>query len=163
LFVTEGKSPAQKPSSLTQRRSSAAAALGSCGASRATPLSRGDLAGETVVKPVVVSLGDRRGPGGQLNHSDGQCRSRIEDGTVDAVFILKTDPRFGVRVFALAFARQTALPAVGVEHRPGGVPVHLRKVSFDVSKDVLVVFHDVAVRIDNKFCHCASMILTQNS
>ena len=69
------------------------------------------------------------------------------------MLVLKAYPRFGVRVFALAFARQATLPAVGVEHRPRGVPVHLAEISFDVSEDVLVVFHDVAVCVDYEFRH----------
>ena len=69
------------------------------------------------------------------------------------MLILKADPSFGVGIFALAFARQAALPAVGVEHRPRRVPIHFAEVAFDVSENILVVFHDVAVCVDNEFRH----------
>src|SRR5580765_2189203 len=71
------------------------------------------------------------------------------------MLILKADPSVSVGIFALAFARQAALPAVGVEHRPRRVPIHFAEVAFDVSEDVLVVFHDVAVCVDNECCHYA--------
>ena len=69
------------------------------------------------------------------------------------MLILKADPRLGVGIFALAFARQATLPAVGVEHRPRGVPIHFAEITFDMSENVLVVFHDVAICVDNEFRH----------
>src|SRR5262249_31788141 len=72
---------------------------------------------------------------------------------IDAIFVLKTNPRLGVGIFTLAFARQTALPAIGIEHRPGGVPVHVAKVPFNVIKDILMLLHHVSVGIDYKTCH----------
>ena len=116
------------------------------------------LAHETIIEPVVVALRDRRRPGRELNHANRQRGGRIEHRAIDAVFILKTYPGFGVGVFAFAFAREAALPTVGIEHRPGRVPVHLAEIAFDVSENILVVFHDVAVGVDNEFCHCLVLL-----
>jgi hypothetical protein len=36
------------------------------------------------------------------------------------------------------------------------MPVHLGKVAFDVGEDVFVIFHDMAVCVDDEFCHGSS-------
>ncbi len=151
--MTDGSRPAQKPRSLTQRRSSAAAALRILRREQRDAFQARRLADETIVKPVVVALRDRRGPRRQLNHADGQRGGGIEHGAVDAVFILKADPRLGVWIFALALARQAALPAVGIEHGPGRVPVHFAEITLDMREKILVIFHDMAVGVDDEFCH----------
>src|SRR5258706_7001133 len=74
------------------------------------------------------------------------------------MLVLKFYPAFGIGVFAFAFARQTALPTVGVEHRPSRVPVHLGKVTLDMSEDVFVIFHDVTVGVDDECCHCEFLL-----
>jgi hypothetical protein len=69
------------------------------------------------------------------------------------MLILEPDPSLGVRIFALAFARQAALPAIGVEQWPTGVPVHLAEIAFDVIEEILVLLHDVSVCIDDQIRH----------
>jgi hypothetical protein len=66
------------------------------------------------------------------------------------MFVLKTHPCFGIGIFALAFARKAALPTIGIEHGPGGMPIHFSEIAFDMRKDVFVIFHDVAVCVDNE-------------
>ena len=66
------------------------------------------------------------------------------------MLVLKVYPAFGVGILALTFARQAALPAVGVEHWPSGMPVHFAEVAFDVGENFFVVFHDVAVGVDDE-------------
>jgi hypothetical protein len=36
------------------------------------------------------------------------------------------------------------------------MPVHFGEVALDVGKDIFVIFHDVAVRVDYEFRHGAS-------
>ena len=36
------------------------------------------------------------------------------------------------------------------------MPVHLAEVAFDVRENILVIFHDVAVGVDDEFCHYLS-------
>src|SRR5439155_6257728 len=98
-------------------------------------------------------------PRRKLDHSQSQSGSRIEHGAVDAVLVLKTNPGLGVRIFALALAREAALPAVGIEYRPRGVPVHFTEIALDMSEQVLVLLHHVSVCIDNESRHFVCLLM----